>query len=169
MDSQQYGERFAAIRDELFGVAVRKLRDEQVADDVVQDSYFKGLKAVHQYRGGSFRAWMGSIVWNASIDIYRADRKWIDFEIDSDWMSNPGLLDGHNDPEKKVAYWDMEDRVAAAIRKLPDCIRETYILGRIVGMPYREVADLLDVNIVTVRSRIHRGKAMMREMLEGQL
>ncbi|HUF90333.1 MAG TPA: sigma-70 family RNA polymerase sigma factor [Gemmatimonadota bacterium] len=168
--------------DALYGAALRMTRNRQDAEDLVQETYLKAVRALDRYReDASCKAWLFRILTNAYIDRYRrARRQPRSVELDEggatglyedaldDTLSDPFGLDPGSADAADLEWFlslSMSDPVKAAIDGLPDPFRELVVLRDLEGFSYRECADLLGIPVGTVMSRLHRGRRLLREAL----
>jgi len=138
-------------------------RDAADADDLVQASLERALKARDQWTPGTrLDAWMMRIVRNNWIDEARArarrGRTFVEEEAGASISS-----DAHNDIERRAELRDVDRAMAA----LPDEQREVIALVLVEGFAYREAADMLDIPIGTLTSRLTRGRQALVRMLEA--
>lgn len=140
--------------------ALLLLRDRDAADDLVQDALERGLDRIHLWNGGSnLRAWLFTILHNLFVSGYRRR------------MRELVVTDGGDLPQASTPA-DQEDRVALrdlerALWRLPEKQRLVVLLVGMEGMRYEEVAQVLDIPIGTVRSRLSRGRQSLRLGLDG--
>lgn len=176
----------AALREEcldhidaLYGAALRMTRNQQEAEDLVQDTYLKAVRNLHRYRDdGSCRAWLFRILTNTFIDRYRKNQRGpraVEFEDDG----ATGMYDQVEPAEPSAQPIDqlvdrplkeflskfMVDEVKNAVDDLPDIFREAIVLRDIQGFSYQEIADDLEIPIGTVMSRLYRGRRLLQEAL----
>jgi len=166
-DRQQ---RFAASvlphLDAAYNLARWLVRDGHDAEDVVQDAMLRALRHVDDLRGADARPWLLAIVRNAAWSWLRARRPAELAEIDVDAL-DAALAPGAPDPDpESIAIRRGERRaVDEAIRALPIALRETLILRELEGCSYREIAQVLDVPMGTVMSRLARARALLARAL----
>lgn len=168
--------------DALYGAALRMTRNRQDAEDLVQETYLKAVRALDRYReDASCKAWLFRILTNAYIDRYRrAQRQPRPVELDEggatglyedaldDTLSDPSGLDPGSADAADLDWFlslSMSDPVKAGIDGLPDPFRELVVLRDLEGFSYRECADILGIPVGTVMSRLHRGRRLLRETL----
>lgn len=154
----------------LYNFARRLTGNEADAFDLLQDTYFKAFKFWDKYeKGTNIRAWLFRIMKNSYINKYRKDiREYevVDFdEIEEFYTLEQAEISIEDDVEKK--YFDnlLEDKVLTAIDELPVDFRTVIILCDIEGLTYEEIAEILDIPIGTVRSRIHRARKVLQKVL----
>ncbi len=156
----------------VYNVAYRVMGDETLAEDATQEAFLKAYQRVHQYRGGSFKAWLLRIVTNTCYDVLRARRRRPtvslekdDDEEDADADYNPWLVDRSERPDSFVMRQELAGVIQEAIGRLPPDQRTTLILADIEGLDYQEIADVMGTALGTVKSRLSRARAKMRDML----
>ena len=123
-------------------------------------------------RGGSFRSWLLRIVKNACYDELRRRKRrpqvsWEDFG-DMDEEANPYLGDGGEKPEDTLQQQELHALLERSIAKLPDHQRTTLVLVDQMGLSYDEAADVMNVAIGTVKSRLARARREMQELLQAE-
>ena len=149
-----------------YGLAWRLLGDPDQAADATQDAFVHAYRAIRSYRGGIFRSWLMRITANASYDILRrAQRRPTSALPDPDegGVELPDLaaLSPVEEATKKELYRHLE----VALRLLPHDQRTAIVLCDVYGMDYNEVAEMTQSALGTVKSRIHRGRLRLRELL----
>lgn len=156
-------------QDRAFGLALRVLRDEEVARDVVQDAFLKAYGSLDRFEGrSSFYTWLYRIVMNLCLDRKRRERssrrvEWSE-EVERLVSSDPESL---SEPEPLLALERAElgEQLARAIAQLPEDARRTLELREIDGLSYEEIAKCLDVPKGTVMSRLHYARRRVRQAL----
>ena len=155
-----------------YSVAYRIVGDEDSAADATQDAFVKGFQRLSQYRGGSFKAWLLRIVTNTCYDALRArkrrpttplENERDDDESDPDY--DPRLVDTAERPDSYVIRQELAGVIQAAIVQLPPDQRTALVLADIEGLDYQEIADAMDTALGTVKSRLSRARAKMRDLL----
>ena len=149
-----------------YGLAWRLLGDPDQAADATQDAFIHAYDAMRSYRGGIFRSWLMRITANASYDILRrAQRRPTtalpEPEEGHAELSDIGAVNPLEEAEKSELYRYLE----AALRLLQEDQRVAVVLCDVYGMDYGEVASMTDSPVGTVKSRIHRGRLRLREIL----
>ncbi|MGI6375550.1 MAG: sigma-70 family RNA polymerase sigma factor [Anaerolineae bacterium] len=167
-DVGAYNELVIAYQQLAFNVAYRVLGDEERAMDATQDAFLRGYRAIDSFNGGSFKAWILRITTNACYDMLRASKRRrttsIDDLVEDDEHS--GLLqDDQETPEEYVQRRDLNEVIQAALAALPEDQRTVVILSDIQGLNYAEIAEATMVSLGTVKSRLSRARAKMREYL----
>jgi RNA polymerase sigma-70 factor (ECF subfamily) len=151
-----------------YNLAYRILGDEDAAADATQDAFMSAFKAMSRFRGGSFKAWVLRIVTNACYDQLRARRRrptssLDDMEGEAD--HSPYLLDPAERPDEAAARRELDTMIQAGILTLPADQRSVLVLSDLQGMDYQEIAQATGLALGTVKSRLSRGRAKLRDYL----
>jgi RNA polymerase sigma-70 factor (ECF subfamily) len=157
-------------QDYLFGVAFRILTDRDLAADAVQDAFLHAYQRLDGYRGGAFRSWLTRIGVNACMDILRSKRRRPSQpfpELDDDsW--EPRAPDDV-EPEARATASARTRALSEALARITHDQRVAIVLYDVEGFDYDEIAVMTDVSLGTVKSRIHRGRLALRELLRGEM
>jgi RNA polymerase sigma-70 factor (ECF subfamily) len=170
--------RFAELAMEhmgsLYTAALRMTRNPADAEDLVQETYLKAYRAFDSFQEGTnLKAWLYRILTNTFINSYRAKKRRPD-ESDIDDVENLylyrrlGGLEGASagrSAEEEVLDHFTEAEVKEAIESLPEQFRMAVLLGDVEGFSYKEIAEILDIPIGTVMSRLHRGRRALQKRL----
>lgn len=146
----------------LYTVAYRLTGNHDDAQDLVQEVLLRVRKGLETYRPGSLEGWLSRITTNTFLDETRR-RKRRPVELlpeEPDRVVPPSL--GADDA---LAGENLPDHVQDALRALPEDYRAAVVLCDVVGLSYLEISESLGVPVGTVRSRIHRGRALLRNAL----
>lgn len=153
----------------VFNVCLRLLRDAASAEDATQDTFVKAWTSLDQYRGGMFRPWLLRIASNRCYDMLRArGRRPADsldaqpYEIEPAWTSQAQQAEH---PENFATRRELSFHLERALAMLPEDQRMAVILADVQGYGYEEVAAVTGVALGTVKSRISRARARLRQML----
>ena len=161
------------LMDQLYSAALRMTRNAADAEDLVQETYLKAYRGYDRFEEGTnLKAWMYRILTNSYINRYRAKQRRPD-ETDLDDVEDMYLyrrLGGEQSSlgesaEESFLSSVTDDDVKHAIEALPENFRIAVLLADVEGFAYKEIAEILEIPIGTVMSRIHRG----RKALEKQL
>ncbi|MDQ4133389.1 MAG: sigma-70 family RNA polymerase sigma factor [Actinomycetota bacterium] len=160
----------------LYTAALRMTRNPSDAEDLVQDTYLKAYRGFGGFQEGTnLKAWLYRILTNTYINAYRAKKRRpeltdIDDVEDLYLYHRLGGLEAastRQSAEEQVLEHFTEAEVKDAIEALPEQFRLAVLLGDVEGFSYKEIAEILDVPIGTVMSRLHRGrKALQRRLYE---
>jgi RNA polymerase sigma factor (sigma-70 family) len=149
----------------LYTVAYRLTGNDADAQDLVQEVLLRVRRGLATYRPGSLEAWLSRITTNAFLDETRRRKRRPSEPLPDD---PDRVLAGGDDAATALAAATLSDDVQDALRALPDEYRAAVVLCDVVGLPYGEIADQLGVPVGTVRSRIHRGRALLRSSLKEE-
>ena len=169
--SGQFEEMLMPHLDAAYNLARWLVKDEHCAQDLVQDAYLKALRYFDSFRGGEARPWILGIVRNTCYtwlaEQKRAGRH-IEFSDDLDAGEN-GLewVSAQEGPEDSLVRKNERERLNLAIEALPAVFREALILREIEDMSYDHIAEIMQVPLGTVMSRLHRARALLRRSLGG--
>ena len=149
----------------VFGTALRLTRSREEAEDLAQEAIVRAYEAFERFDGNNFKAWLLRIVTNLYINKYRQRQRGPQLgSLDDESASEP-VSDGSEAPDRQLFDGLVGADVEEALGKVPEDFRMTVILSDIEGMTYQEIADATNVPIGTVRSRLARGRAILRGLL----
>lgn len=144
-------------------MAYRLTGNDADTHDLVQEVLLRVRRGLESYRPGSMEGWLSRITTNAFLDDVRRRKRRPTVALPDD--ADRVLVDVRADPEDVLASTSLSVDIQAALRALPEEFRVAVVLCDVVGLQYDEIADDLGIPIGTVRSRIHRGRAQLREAL----
>src|SRR6187551_3170629 len=159
----------------LLGVASRLTRNPADAQDLVQDTLLKAMRARDQFETGTnMRAWLLRILTNTFINRYRRgglERSVLDGP-DADpladgWVS-ASTIESMRDPESQALRPLLEAEIGKALDELPTDFRLAVVLSDVEDLSYKEISDVMGCPIGTVMSRLHRGRRMLKSRLYDQ-
>jgi RNA polymerase sigma-70 factor (ECF subfamily) len=146
----------------LYTVAYRLTGNHDDSQDLVQEVLLRVRRGLATYQPGSMEGWLSRIATNAFLDdVRRKKRRPVEALPEDAERVLPGALPA----DEALDAANLPDHVQDAVRALPPDYRAAVVLCDVVGLPYDEIAETLDVPIGTVRSRIHRGRSQLREAL----
>ncbi|NLT29096.1 MAG: RNA polymerase sigma factor SigE [Propionibacterium sp.] len=145
---------------QVYRLAYRLTGNQHDAEDLTHETFIRVFKSLHRFKPGTFEGWLHRITTNLFLDTARRKKR-IRFD---------GLVDNQAErivsrdpsPDEVLDDADLDHDVAAALANLAPEFRAAVVLCDIEGLSYEEVANVLDIKIGTVRSRIHRGRAQLR-------
>lgn len=153
--AQRYGRK-------IYNFAYRLTGNPDDAADLVQEVLLRVRKGLSGYRPRSFEGWLWRITRNAFLDGVRRKSRRPETTLPE---GDHHALGSSPSPDEVLASVRLSDNVQAALLKLPYAFREAVVLCDVVGLTYDEIADATDIPVGTVRSRIHRGRKMLRGLL----
>jgi RNA polymerase sigma-70 factor (ECF subfamily) len=152
-----------------YGLAWRLIGDRDLAADATQDAFIHAYEHLSSYRGGAFRSWLMRITANAAYDILRRAQRRPTTALPDPEAGEADIPDPFGvNPVAESARLDLYRALDVALRSLPEDQRTAVILCDVVGMDYQEVAVVISSPVGTVKSRIHRGRLRLRELLAEQ-
>jgi len=146
----------------IYNFAYRLTGNSDDAKDLAQEVLLRVRRGLATYTPGSFEGWLWRITRNAFLDEVRRRKRRPTVPLADDDRSHAGAAPP---PEEVLADVRLSDDVQAALLRLPYEFREAVVMCDVVGLSYDEIAAAVEIPVGTVRSRIHRGRKMLREML----
>ena len=140
------------------------LGNEQDAADAVHDAFVRATRSAHTYAGGNARAWWLAIVRNCCLAALNTRRREVP-GVAVETIVDAGIDAAANDVESAAQAEQRSRAIERQLRALPVEFREALILREVEDLSYREIADVLDVPIGTVMSRLSRGRALLQKAL----
>ncbi len=176
LDEQDKTRNFEALLlphlDAAYNLARWLTRNDQNAEDLVQVAYLRAFKFFDGFRGTDARAWLLTILRNAYFTSLRDNRhEDADVSFDDDLhgqgreASDTSSYDIGNSPENTLAAHDIRRLVNQALESLPQTFREVIVLKEISDLSYKEIAEITDIPLGTVMSRLARGRKMLTDYL----
>lgn len=158
---------------ELYGYLRRYLGDATLAEDVFQNTFLQLYKKVHQYETGRpVRPWLYTIATHQAIDSLRRNARHQSVSLDQNREELPNgevhslvdMLETRGPgPLERAQSEERRECVRASVDQLPDLFRQVVVLAYYQGLKYREIADILDIPVGTVKSRLHAALAKLQE------
>jgi len=157
--------------DALYRTALRLSKNRNDAEDLVQEAFVKAYRFWDKFElGSNCRAWLFKIMTNIFINQYRSKSRSpmsanID-DIDDNFLYGQlAAVEPGSDPEKELFAKVFDDDVKKAIENLPDDFRLVVVLSFLEGFSYQEIAEIADLQLGTVKSRLHRGRKLLQKQL----
>jgi len=158
---------------ELYGYLRRYLGDASLAEDVFQNTFLQVYVKSGQYEPGRpVRPWLYTIATHQAIDAMRRNGRHQAVSLDETWTEGgegeiAGLLELLHSrgpsPVEAANAQERQEQVRASVERLPDFLRQVLILAYYQGLKYREIADILDIPVGTVKSRLHAALVKLQE------
>jgi RNA polymerase sigma-70 factor (ECF subfamily) len=173
-DQSQFSDLAMEYMGSLYSAALRMTRNAADAEDLVQETYLKAYRAFGSFQEGTnLKAWLYRILTNTFINSYRARRRRpeqteLDEVEDFYLYKRLGGLEAvtaGRSAEEEVLEHFTESEVKEAVEALPEQFRLAVLLADVEGFSYKEIADILEVPIGTVMSRLHRGRRALQKAL----
>lgn len=171
-DQNAFAEIVELFQDKLYRVCYRMLGNKHEAEDIAQEAFVRAFINIHTFdTNRKFSTWLYRIGTNLCID--RIRKKKPDFSLDADVTGTEGLTmysqvaSTDELPEEEVLKMEMQDRVQYEISRLPDKYRAVIVLKYLEDLPLQEISDILGMPLGTVKTRIHRGREVLRKQLSN--
>jgi RNA polymerase sigma-70 factor (ECF subfamily) len=173
-DQATFSEAAMPFMGSLYSAALRMTRNPSDAEDLVQETYLKAYRGFGGFQEGTnLKAWLYRILTNTYINSYRAKKRRPD-ETELDEVEDLYLYHRIGGLEAAMAGRSAEDElldrfteaeVKEAVEELPENFRMAVLLADVEGFSYKEIAEILDIPIGTVMSRLHRGRKALQKRL----
>ncbi len=150
----------------VFSAAARIVRNNATAEDITQEAFVSAYRAIDKFRGGSLRAWLIRIASNLSYDFLRSSRRRPEDSLDASLL-NPGfdVPSKTETPEQQTLRGELGAVIQQAILSLAEDQRLVLVLIDVEGLSYEEAAEAAGISVGTVKSRLSRARARVREHL----
>ena len=162
-----FGELVSRYQARLYNAAVRLVNSPEDAADVVQDAFLSAYQALHTFKGDAeFFTWLYRIAFNTAISLKRKRRPSVSLDAHTrETGLDPDDPSEYVKPSTALERTEDEQRLQYAIAKLSAEHRDVLLLKDIEGFKYEEIAEVLGVPIGTIRSRLHRARLELRDLL----
>jgi RNA polymerase sigma-70 factor (ECF subfamily) len=159
-----------SYQDQLFALVVRMVPDRDQASDAVQEAFLSAYRNLRSFRGGNVRSWLSRIAVNAAMDAQRLRKRrpaqpYPELD-DVSWQPPAGI---EADPVTTALSSERNRVLSDALSRITDDQRSAIVLFDIEGFDYAEIAEMTGVSLGTVKSRIHRGRLGLRDLLEDRI
>ncbi|MFP6753447.1 MAG: sigma-70 family RNA polymerase sigma factor [Pirellulaceae bacterium] len=167
-DLSAWGELIRIHQDRLYNSIVRVVGHPDRARDVVQDTFIQAIENISRFDGKSqFSTWLYRIAFNRAMSIYRKYKSEVSLEVARENAGDETMADSQDQPEDRVLQSELVEEVHQALEQLSAEHRAVIVLREIEGCEYEQIAEILEVSLGTVRSRLHRARSEMRRLLRG--
>lgn len=171
-DQQAFAEIVELYKDKVYQISYRMVGNFHEAQDIAQEAFLRAFMNIETYdMNRKFSTWLFRIVTNLSID--RLRKKKPDFYLDQEISGTEGLTlssqiaAAEDLPEDLVITNELQDWIQGEILKLPPKYRSAIILKYIEDLSLKEISEVLDLPVATVKTRIHRGREALRKRLSN--
>ena len=170
-DARAFNQLVLLYQGLAYNVAFRILNNPDAASDATQDAFLKAFKAMRRFRGGSFKSWLLRIVTNACYDQLRKKKRRPTSSLDALPVEEDHSYYMHDPAEKPDEYVERQElghTIQSGISLLPVEQRTVFVLSDVQGLSYVEIAEVMDISLGTVKSRLSRARARLRDHLVEQ-
>jgi RNA polymerase sigma-70 factor (ECF subfamily) len=164
---------FYAYAPRVYSVARRMLNNDTDAEDVTQEVLLQVVRKLDTFRGeAGLTTWLHRVTVNAALTHRRKQKRRHEHQVDapldvlSEWSKAPSKSALPATPDQKLLDSEMREVIEAAITQLPEIYRDVYVLADVEGLSNAEIGEMLGLSIPAIKSRLHRARLMMREILE---
>jgi RNA polymerase sigma-70 factor (ECF subfamily) len=162
-DARAFEELVIAHQHRVFGVALRMLGNAAEAEEVAQEAFLRAHRAIGSFRGeAKLSTWLYGIASRLCLNrLAGGERRLVRGEVELDRLAEPGA-----DPAADLERSEVEQALHRAIAELPEERRIVVVLRDLEGLSYEEIAAALELELGTVRSRLHRARTDLKDKLE---
>ncbi|MFC1490111.1 RNA polymerase sigma factor [Candidatus Latescibacterota bacterium] len=157
-------------KNRLINFVFRFVKDFDVAEDIVQETFLRVFKHRHNYKAiANFSTWIFTIAGNLAKSELRRRKRWRFLSVDAinDGEKKFELPDNHIKPDRATSVRILDENIQISIDSLQDKYKESLILRDIEGMSYKEIAEITKVPVGTVKSRVNRARKKLQKKLKG--
>ena len=166
-DLDSFNQLVLSYQRQVYNFALRMINRPETAEDVTQETFLSAFKSIGSFKGGSFRAWLFRIASNACYDQMRRWQRKPSSSLEALQadlkMADP--VDQGESPEERTLRRELAEVLREGLAELPDDQRAIVILSDIQGFSYEEIAAATRTPLGTVKSRLNRGRARLRDFL----
>ncbi len=174
-DVAAFNQLVRAHQQVVYRTAFRVLGDQAAAEDATQDAFISAFKHIRAYRGGSFKAWLLRIVTNACYDQLRVKQRRPTTSLEALLLDPDNPAPGADpaahhqpSPQEWAERQELSAKIQQGLSTLPPDQRMTLVLVDIEGFSYEDAAQATDTNVGTVKSRLSRARAHLRDYLVAE-
>jgi RNA polymerase sigma-70 factor (ECF subfamily) len=162
-----FGELVRCYQDRLFNAVLRVVDNAEDAADVVQDAFLNAYQSLNSFKGDSeFFTWLYRIAFNAAISLRRKRKAVLSFDGDERAAAEPADPSEFTRPGVALERSEEDAQLLAAMNRLSPEHRAVLVLKDLEGQKYEDIAAVLDVPVGTIRSRLHRARLELRDLLQ---
>lgn len=157
---------------QAYHLAYRLCGNATEAEDLVQESFVRAFRFFHRYDPTlSFTSWLYRIITNVHIDSVRKNSRFRTASLDATPENGAAweIADEESSPERLLLVDEMSEPLQMALKAMTPEFRVAVLLADVECMAYEEIAEIMNISVGTVRSRIHRGRKQLRDRLESRM
>lgn len=168
-DAAAFNELLGAYEKKMYAVCLRMSGNHEDAQDCLQETMLRVYRAISGFkRQSSFSTWLYRVAMNTCLDELRKKRNRPSTSLDGLLETGWSPSDEFDTPERHALERERQQEIRRAIAELPEDMRAAVVLRDIEGLPYEEIARVLDINVGTIKSRISRGREKLREKMQAK-
>ncbi|QEG38779.1 RNA polymerase sigma factor [Roseimaritima ulvae] len=166
-DTEAFGRLVQTHQDRLFGAMLQVTRSAEEAEDVVQEAFVRAYVKLHTFqRNSRFFTWLYRIAFNSALSRRRRKRATISLDQTRE-VTGIEPIDVVDAPDERMLQGERVNMVRAALDRLSDEHRAIMVLRELENHAYEDIAEILEISIGTVRSRLNRARTQLRQTLEA--
>ncbi|WP_420628696.1 RNA polymerase sigma factor [Candidatus Leptofilum sp.] len=170
-DVQAYNGLVLHYQQIVYNVAYRIMGEPQSAEDAAQEAFIRAYKSLNKFQGGNFKAWLLRITTNGCYDELRRRKRRPQSSLEGITEDNTEsfafLRDPAIGPEQRQQQLELVQAIEECLQNLPDDQRVTAVLCDVEGYDYGSIAEMTEVSLGTVKSRVSRARSKLRDCLQG--
>jgi RNA polymerase sigma-70 factor (ECF subfamily) len=171
-DIESFNQLVRLYESRVYNLCYRMLGDSDSAADATQDTFIAAYRNLRSFRGGTFRAWVLRIAANNCYDVLRVRKRRPATSLDalrepSDDGAGFDPADEDESPDDRVLRLELAAAIERGLSELPEEQRLVIVLSDVQGLSYDEIALITNTNLGTVKSRLSRGRARLRDILKA--
>jgi RNA polymerase sigma factor (sigma-70 family) len=170
-DLEAFNALVLAYQDIVYTTAYRIMGEREGAADAAQETFITAYRRLETYRGGSFRAWLLRIATNTCYDALRYQKRrpatLLDDLVGEEYDDGPPIPDPDGSPEQAAQNSELSAAIQDCINALTPDQRVVLVMNDVQGYHYQEIADVIGVQLGTVKSRLSRARASVRHCLQA--
>lgn len=176
-DQEALEELVSRYEDKVYNLAYRMVGNREEAEDVLQDTFLNVIRSLDKFRKkSSFSTWLYRVTANAALTRLRKKSKkeksegeFLDevYAVKQEAQSGEKIDDWSTNPVRRLLSEESKAMMEAAIEELPEKYRVVFVLRDVEGLPAAEVAEILDLSVPAVKSRLHRARMFLRNYLSS--
>ena len=166
-DTEAFGRLVQTHQDRLFGAMLQVTRSAEEAEDVVQEAFVRAYVKLHTFqRNSRFFTWLYRIAFNSALSRRRRKRATLSLDQTRE-VTGIEPIDSVDAPDERMLQTERIEMVRTALDRLSDEHRAIMILRELENHAYEDIAEILEISIGTVRSRLNRARTQLRQTLEA--
>lgn len=168
-DERAFGELVSRYESKVYSLALRMVRNPEDAEDVLQDTFLRAYRGIKSFQGAStFSTWIYRITANSALMRLRKKQlPTVSIDNQDERETPVNIADFSPGPVEQLLNQELQHEMEEAIQSLPPEFRQVFVLRDLEELSNAEVADILDLSVAAVKSRLHRARLKIRNRLAG--